>query len=53
MNISLSSLTALIFLSVLAIAPACGQDKPLVAFLVRHAEKMEAGEDNPKGGRRG
>jgi broad specificity phosphatase PhoE len=47
MNISLSSLTALIFLWVLAIAPACGQDKPkrLVAFLVRHAEKMETGED--------
>ncbi|MFM1561220.1 MAG: SixA phosphatase family protein [Roseibacillus sp.] len=47
MNISLSSLTTLIFLSVLAIAPACGQDKPkrLVAFLVRHAEKMETGED--------
>ena len=47
MNISLSSLTALVSRGVLAIAPACGQDKPkrLVAFLVRHAEKMETGED--------
>ena len=46
MNLSLRPLLALL-LSVLAIAPAFGQDKPkrLVAFLVRHAEKMEDGED--------